>query len=485
MTSRRNPLLGPRVSISSFGPRIEHPKCGYCTEDASIPCTTCDATWYCTTKCQEGDRPVHDIICQKYINFITANPCPEDTFDKKYRLGLLLPVDSEDFELAWIANGSRGKSVATFLQYYDQDRIDTRKTLVDCNMASKDFDHCIILAVRGDFLTDNSPPNACINHIMAGDLKYPLKGPVAVVSERSGGDSGDVQHFQPCDFRILIDFLYNYDGRPKLEIGHACGGHSKGILGKRMSRFVNFLTGKAQDGKEQSTTNCSSGAEEERTCRKSGGSFFGPEWIAESESLPPRHETQHSRSSADLVSLRDDGSSLHKPESFVLPDFLPDWIRESDAIATGPITRAKTAPPVSVDTKKTLKEPASMESMEITSASPITQTFLVAKASNQIPHDDNISIRNSLDIINLYNPTRARNGHSVSSSINLARKSPSVSATTSSSRPKPTRKDKDPLTLNARNSIFSRRKFNSAEIDRDQAVSIRSITGSIMSPWTV
>lgn len=395
-------------------------------------------------------------------------------------------MDSEDFELAWIANGSRGKSVATFLQYYDQDRIDTRKTLVDCNMASKDFDHRIILAVRGDFLTDNSPPNACISHIMASDLKYPLKGPVAVVSEHGDGDSGNVQHFQPRDFRILIDFLYNYDGRPKIEIGHACGDHSKGIVGKRMSRFLNFLTGKAQDGKGNSTTNAPFDAEEERTYGKLDGSFFDPDRILESESLLPRHESQHSEPGVDLGSLEDDGSPIDKPESFVLPDFLPDWIRESDAIATGPIIRSNTAPSLSVvGTKTTMKKPASMESIEITSASPITQTFPVAKPSNEIPHDDNISIRNSLDIINCYNPNRARNNHSASLSIDLARQISSVSATTSFFQPKPIRKDKEPLTLNARNSFFSRPKSHSMETNRDRVLSRRSIAGSIMSPWTV
>ncbi|KAJ8058953.1 hypothetical protein OCU04_011937 [Sclerotinia nivalis] len=483
MTSRRNPLFGPRVSISSFGPRIEHPKCGYCVEDASIPCTTCDATWYCTLNCQELDRPVHEMICQKYTDFVTANPCPEDTFDKKYRLGLLLPVDSEDFELAWIANGSRGKSVATFLQYYDQDRINTRKTLVDCNMASKQFDHCIILAVRGDFLTDNSPPNACINHIMDGKLKYFLKGPVAVVSEHGWGNFGNVQHFQPCDFRILIDFLYNYEGKPKIEIGHACGEDSKGVLGTKMSLFLKFLTGKAQDGKGKSK-NASFDAEEQRTYRKRAGSFFEPEWVMESESFLPRHEIQHSRSSVNLCSFRDD-DSLHKPESFVMPDFLPDWIRESDSITTGPTLRPKTAPPLSVDTKKTMKESASMESLEITPASPITKSFSVAKASNQTPHNDNVSIRDSIDIINLYNPTKARNHHNASPSIISARPSRPVLTTTSFFQPKPIREGKGPLTINAKTFFFSLPRSNSAELDRNQVVFQRSIAGSIMSPWTV
>ncbi|KAF7853952.1 hypothetical protein EAF04_010618 [Stromatinia cepivora] len=478
MTSRRNPLFGPRVSISSFGPRIEHPKCGYCTEDASIPCTACDATWYCTSNCQEMDRPIHEMICQRYTDFVTANPCPEDTFDKKYRLGLLLPVDSEDFELAWIANGSRGKSVATFLQYYDQDRINTRQTLIDCNMASKHFDHCIILAVRGDFLTDNSPPNACINHIMDGKLKYSLKGPVAVVSERGRGDFGDVQHFEPCDFRILIDFLFNYEGKPKLEVGHACGEDSKGVLGTRMSRFLKFLTGKAQDGKGKST-NAIFDAEEYRTYRKRAGSFSESEWAVDSGSFLTRHNIQHSRSSVNLGSFRDDGSSLHKPESFVMPDFLPDWIRESDSIATGPVSRPKTAPPLSVDTKKTMKESASMESMEITPASPI------ARAKNQTAHDDNVSIKDSIDIVNLYNPTTDRNHRNAPASIISASPSPSVLTTTSFFQPKPIRKGKGPLTINPRTSFFSRPKSNSAELDRDQVVFQRSIAGSIMSPWTV
>ncbi|TGO44537.1 hypothetical protein BCON_0502g00020 [Botryotinia convoluta] len=488
MPSRRDPALGPRVSISSFGPTIEHPKCGYCTKDASIPCTTCNATWYCTVTCQKVDRDVHDIICQKFTDFVAAHPCPEDTVEKKYRLGLLLPVDSEEFELAWIANGSNGKSVATFLQYYDQDRINTRNTLVDYNMASKKFDHSIILVVRGDFLTDNSPPNACINHIMDGNMKFVLKGPVAVVRERGWGSVGSARHFQPCDFRILIDFLFNYEGKPNIDIGHACGEESKSVLGTSVSRVLKFLKKKSQDGKGKSKISPFE-VEEHRTYRRRTETFAELDWIMKSATFPPRHKMQHSKSSINLGSFKDDASSLHKAESFVMPDFLPDWIRESGTIAAGPRTHSETAPSLSIDTEKAFEESASIDSTTITPISPVTS---IAVTTKQARHKGNVSIRESLDIFDLYNSKRNRGNNADSASILSNGPSPSIVTTTSFFQPrtvlqlKPTiRKVKSPSTLNRTSSFFSRPKSKSVELNRDHMVLQRSMTGSIMSPWTV
>ncbi|TGO17737.1 hypothetical protein BTUL_0015g00730 [Botrytis tulipae] len=478
MPSRRDPALGPRVSISSFGPTIEHPKCGYCTKDASIPCTTCNSTWYCRLACQNVDRDVHDIICQKYTDFVAAHPCPEDTVEKKYRLSLLLPVDSEEFELAWIANGSNGKSVATFLQYYDQDRINTRNTLVDYNMASKKFDHSIILAVRGDFLTDNSPPNACINHIMDGNVKFTFKGPVAVVRERGWGSVGSAQHFQPCDFRILIDFLFNYEGKPNIGIGHACGEESKSVLGTSVSRVIKFLKGKAQDGKGKSK-NARFEVEERRIYRKRAETFAEPNWMRNSEAFLPRHKMQRSESSINLGSFRDDTSSLHKAESFIMPDFLPDWIRESGAIAAGPRTYSERVPSLYINTEKAFEGSASSDSMAITPISPITS---IAATTKQARHENNVSIRKSLDIFDLYNSKGNRSNHDDSASILSSGPSPSIITTTSFFQPKivlqlkpTTRKVKDSSTLNRRSSFFNRPKSKSLELNRDHMVLQRKI----------
>ncbi|TEY71475.1 hypothetical protein BOTCAL_0092g00080 [Botryotinia calthae] len=494
MPSRRDPALGPRVSISSFGPTIEHPKCGYCTKEASIPCTTCNATWYCTLTCQKFDRDVHRIICQRYRDFVAAHPCPEDTVEKKYRLGLLLPVDSGDFELAWIANGSNGKSVATFLQYYDQDRINTRNTLVDHNMASKKFDHSVILAVRGDFLTDNSPPNACIRNIMGGKMKFTWKGPVAVVRERGWDAVGSAQHFQPCDFRILIDFLFNYEGKANASIGHACGEESKSVLGTFVSRFLKFLNGKAHDGKGKSK-NAPFSVEQSRTFRKRAETFAGPDSIMNSANIRLRHKMQHSESSINPDSFKDDASLLHKPESFVMPDFLPDWIRESREITAGPRPYSEVAPSLSLDIEKMLEGSASTVSRtvhQISPVTPISPVTSIAVTTSQAHHNDNVSIRESLDIFDLYKSKRTKGLNDDSTSILSGGPSPSIITTTSFFQPRPIvnlrptfRKVKSPPTINRTSSFFSRPKSKSVELNRDHIVLQRSMTGSIMSPWIV
>ncbi|KAI9642452.1 hypothetical protein NHQ30_009257 [Ciborinia camelliae] len=432
-------IFGPRVSTSSFGPKIGHPKCGYCTKNASIPCTTCNSTWYCRQKCRELDRPVHDMICQTYTDFIAANPCPKDTLDNKYRLGLLLPVDSEQFQLAWIANEARGKSVTMFTKSHDQDRINTRETLVDYNMTSKKFDHTLFLVVRGDFLTGDCLPNACINHLMGGNLKHSLRGPVAVVSERGHGLSRSPEHFQPCDLRILIDFLFHYEGKPKVEIGHACGNDSKNVLVTSVNRFLKFLKGKAGNGGRKSTNTLFDG-EDNRVYRHREGTFTKTDWVMDSESFLPRPMVQHSKSSnnfgsfkedgstvqgassppwyivyrpkssinfgsfkddestvqdasfppinrpqrskssIDFGTFKDDGSGFHRPELSVLPDFLPDCITEPRTILAHSPRRRNSDQGLSTN-KMTIKKSASIDSMAITP---------IAKESNQVNRNENI-----------------------------------------------------------------------------------------------
>lgn len=415
------------------------------------------------------------MICQKYADYVAAYPCPEDTLDKKYRLGLLLPVDSNDFELAWIANGSRGKSVATFLQYYDQTRINARKTLVESNMASQHFDHSIVLAVRGDFLTDNSPQNACINHMMDGNLNYTMSGPIAVISEHGHGLLGSVQHFQPCDFRILIDFLFNYGGKPKIEVGHACGDDSKGTS---VSRFLNRFKEKVQNVKKN-PTDAVFDVENHMTYRLPERPLAGPDRLMDSGPYLSRPTAQHTKSSINLGSFKDDESSLHKPEAFVMPDFLPDWIRESESIFVGPsIPRPQTAPDLFNDKDMTIKKSPSIDSMAIT---PIT------KGRANVYQNENISVKGSIDIFDLYNPHRPKTSFDAMSIIST-KPSPSVITTTSffhSNSLASKGKNYTESTVYTKSSFFSRPKSNSNEIDRDVNVIERSVRGSLMSPWMV
>ncbi|QSZ32391.1 hypothetical protein DSL72_001965 [Monilinia vaccinii-corymbosi] len=474
MASRRDPNFGPRVSICSFGPRIEHPKCGYCTIDASIPCITCNATWYCTLSCQELDRSVHDMICQIYADFVTANPCPADTFEKKYRLCLLLPVDSKVFSLAWIANGSRGKSAATFLQYYDQDRINTRQTLVDYNMRSKQFDHAVFLAVRGEFGTDSSPPNACINHIMNGNLKYTFKGPVLVACESGHDQSRTAQHFQPHDFRILIDFLFNYDGKPGTELGHACG--DQGALGKSKSAFRKFFRRKSQNGRKNSANTPVDDVEGDRTHIQRAEHLTNQDWTRDSASSFSEHKVRRSTSVTEFGSPEDDVPSINRPESFVGPDFLLDWIIQSPLIYAGLPLHSQADPVIKADMKGTARESASRESIEFIPR---------AQGTNHVYQNANVIVKNSMDILNHNNASHPQSPrHNTASSISESL-SPSFVTTFSFFQPEPARRDRGSLELDAKSSAFSRPASQIDETIRNDDTHQRNMTGSIMSPWMV
>ncbi|KAB8298733.1 hypothetical protein EYC80_000908 [Monilinia laxa] len=415
------------------------------------------------------------MICQIYTDFVSAHPCPPNTFEKRYKLGLLLPVDSKQFVLAWIANGSRGRSVATFLQYYDQDRVNTRKTLVDHNMTSKKFDHTIFLAVRGDFLTDNSPPNACINHIMDDNLKYTLTGPIAVVSERGHGSSGAAQDFQPYDFRILIDFLFNYEGRPKTEVGHACGDQLKGAKGISMSRFKKIFMGRSEDKKGKSATNIFD-IEEHRIYRHQADHSTEPDWLKDAEEFLSAHRVKRSISSANLSSFEPDDSPIDPPKSFILPDFLPDWIVQSPSIHTGPPLPSQTFSSIATD-MKTEKESAGRESMDITS--------ITHGGTNRRHRKNNVIIRNSFDIFHHHISPKPQIILPDTTSILSKISSSSISATTTSSfdtRPAPN--DKCTLQTPMKNFNSSRPRSPSTKINRDDCEQ-RAAMGWIMSPWMV
>ncbi|KAA8569960.1 hypothetical protein EYC84_002298 [Monilinia fructicola] len=414
------------------------------------------------------------MICQAYTDFVTAHPCPPNTFEKKYKLGLLLPVDSKQFVLAWIANGSRGKSVATFLQYYDQDRVNTRKTLVDHNMTSKKFDHTIFLAVRGDFLTDNSAPNACINHIMGDDLKYTLTGPIAVVSETGHGNSGAAQDFQPCDFRILIDFLFNYEGKPNTEIGHACGDQLKGTTGTSMSRFKKFFMGKSEDGKGKSATSIFN-IKEHRAHRRRAESSTEPDWIKDAESFLDAHKVKRSNSSTHLSSLEADDSPIDPPESFFVPDFLPDWIVQSSAIHVGPRLQSRTVSSTATN-MKTREKSESRESMDIT---PISQ------GTNHVYPNNNVIIKDSFEMFHQHGASRSQINDPDAASMVPKTSSSSAITKTSYFDPPPAANDRSPLQVPTKRSISSRQKLKITEKNRDDHARRRGIMGSIVSCWMV
>lgn len=360
-------------------------------------------------------------------------------------------------------------------------------------MTSKLFDHTIFLAVRGDFRADNSPPNACINHLMDGKLNYTLTGPVAVVSEAGHGrsGSGSAQHFQPCDLRILIDFLFNYGGKPHTEIGHGCGDQTKG---SSLIRFVKFLRGKDQGGK-QISTEPPFNAEDYRTFQERVESFTDYDRGTDTTFYESEHRARKSRSSINLGSFSHDGSILFRPESPGLPDFLPDWIRESTRIRVGfPVrtdiafprtgysgstrsenaqsrtiqsenTRSESTLAPSVENLKTVRRSLSCGSMRIT---PVPEDKPISHEIHHVHQDKRITVRNSIEIFNLHNQYRSGNFSADATSIISESPSPSIVTTTSFFEPRPIRKFNDSLDVDRNSSFFRRPRYERIETKGQQ-----------------
>ncbi|RAL62183.1 hypothetical protein DID88_002667 [Monilinia fructigena] len=207
---------------------------------------------------------------------------------------------------------------------------------------------------------------------MDNTLKYTLTGPIAVVSERGHGNSGAAQDFQPCDFRILIDFLFNYEGKPKNEIGHACGDQLKGYYRDIDESFEKIFKGKSEDNKGKSATSISD-IEDHRTYRYRADSYTEPDWVKDAETFLGAHKVKGSISSTNLSSFESDNSPIGQPESLILPDFLPDWIVHSPSIHAGPPLQSQTFSSIATN-MKTEEESAGKESMGITQITQSTNS---------------------------------------------------------------------------------------------------------------
>ena len=76
-------------------------QCAVCGSHTTRTCNNCNASAYCSSKCQILDELLHLFFCEAYIFFPTNHLRPRNTIHNTYVLGILFPSTSNTPELVW------------------------------------------------------------------------------------------------------------------------------------------------------------------------------------------------------------------------------------------------------------------------------------------------------------------------------------------------------------------------------------------------
>jgi hypothetical protein len=119
-------------------------QCVMCDTSTNIICVVCKSANYCSTKCQDIDRPLHNLLCTKLEAFKAANPRPGDDELSTYTLGILFPESEDNPELIWVKsqatlNGQSWTNGCDLSEYSDDfENIDLSEVRKVCRMNGKD-----------------------------------------------------------------------------------------------------------------------------------------------------------------------------------------------------------------------------------------------------------------------------------------------------------------------------------------------------------
>lgn len=82
--------------------------CVLCENEGTFECSVCHSVRYCSTKCQNNDKQVHDLLCKKYANHPpTPRPVPAD---RQYVLGIHFNRHSSSPGFVWVSYRLEGSA---------------------------------------------------------------------------------------------------------------------------------------------------------------------------------------------------------------------------------------------------------------------------------------------------------------------------------------------------------------------------------------
>ena len=191
-----------------------------CNAPNAQPCASCGSTRYCSTKCQQDDQPIHDLLCDAYRKH-TDRP------DPSYKRAIFFQPQKLSPELIWYEIAARPKQELNRSQVVWHEEPCVTQILsapegskLACHplclnpLRHRELSHQITIVHRilpGEVPKDLTP-NRSIMALTKGAVNSHWKGPVIILKEQLKEKyPNSYEDVTMVDFRDTVDFLLSYE----------------------------------------------------------------------------------------------------------------------------------------------------------------------------------------------------------------------------------------------------------------------------------
>ncbi|KAL8822006.1 MAG: hypothetical protein Q9223_000086 [Gallowayella weberi] len=193
--------------------------CSHCLREASVKCTQCESSWYCSKGCQRIDWPCHKHLCREYKKF-------QDRPDPISVRGIFFPEDENTPRFVWVKQKEEPLDLGYVDEKFEVEELlevrEDQKTAQQYVMQSLRRDRMsqtttsrVYLLHRDGSFVDGAKPNKSIATVTKGQFEYSWRGPavaVLTVFDDAEGkeDEPRADDMTMVNFHDLIDFFYFY-----------------------------------------------------------------------------------------------------------------------------------------------------------------------------------------------------------------------------------------------------------------------------------
>lgn len=161
-------------------------RCVVCRKKtAPITCHHCNISKYCSSKCLDIDKPVHEKICHQFAEFLANNTRPAPTDSASLKLAVLLKEDSTDLQFLWVECERKDAEVGgywyeTFNAYTyiipgltpGPDIRGVDRMMIGEHMGPKfNLGHVIELWLQAEFMGNGAKPKKYAQNLLIGERK--------------------------------------------------------------------------------------------------------------------------------------------------------------------------------------------------------------------------------------------------------------------------------------------------------------------------